>query len=148
MKKILFVCLGNICRSTMAEAVMKELVRRAGREAEFEIDSAGTSTYEVGNPMHHGTRNKLRAVGIPTGNHIARQMTKRDYQHFDLIIGMDQSNMQNMLRMTGGDPKGKLHLLLDYTDRPGAIADPWYTGDFEATYRDVLEGCEGLLEVL
>ncbi|MBQ7916842.1 MAG: low molecular weight phosphotyrosine protein phosphatase [Firmicutes bacterium] len=148
MTKILFVCLGNICRSTMAECVMKELVRRAGREGEFEIDSAGTSTYEVGNPMHHGTRSKLRAVGIPTGNHIARQMTKRDYKHFDLIIGMDQSNMQNMLRMTGGDPQGKLHLLLDYTDRPGAIADPWYTGDFEATYRDVLEGCEGLLKQL
>lgn len=148
MIKILFVCHGNICRSTMAEYVMKHLIKQAGLSHEFYIDSAATSTEEIGNGVHHGTRRKLAQVGIPCGDHRARQVTWQDYQKFDLIIGMDETNRRNLLRMLKGDPEGKVSLLLDCTSRPGAIADPWYTGDFEATYRDVLEGCKALLEQL
>ena len=145
MIKILFVCHGNICRSTMAEYVMKHLVREAGVSGEFCIDSAATSTEEIGNPVHHGTRRKLAQVGIPCGDHRARQVTWKDYESFDYIIGMDNANIRNLRRMLKGDPEGKISMMLDYTDRPGEVADPWYTGDFEATYRDVLEGCTGLL---
>ena len=148
MTKILFICHGNICRSPMAEYVMKHLVRQVGREGEFFIDSAATSTEEIGNGVHYGTRRKLAEVGVPCGNHRARQLTKQDYKDFDLLIGMDGANLRNTLRMVGGDPEGKIRGLLDYTDRPGSIADPWYTGNFDDTYRDVLEGCEGLLKVL
>ena len=148
MTKILFVCHGNICRSTMAEYVMKHLVKEAGLSAQFYIDSAATSTEEIGNRVHYGTRQKLNQVGIPCGDHRARQVTKGDYEEFDYIIGMDNANLRNLLRMLNNDPKGKISLLLDYTDRPGAIADPWYTGNFDETYRDVLEGCRGLLEKL
>ena len=148
MTKILFVCLDNICRSTMAEYVMKHLVREAGLEGEFYIDSAATSTEEIGNPVHYGTRRKLAQVGIPCGDHRARQVTLRNYREFDHIIGMDHSNIRNLRRMLNDDPDGKISMMLDYTDRPGEVADPWYTGDFEATYRDVLEGCEGLLKRL
>jgi len=148
MKKILFVCHGNICRSTMAEYVMKHLVKQAGRSAQFYIDSAATSTEEIGNRVHYGTRQKLSQVGIPCGDHRARQVTKQDYEEFDYIIGMDNANLRNLLRMLNNDPKGKISLLLDYTDRPGPIADPWYTGNFDETYRDVLEGCQGLLQKL
>jgi len=148
MTKILFVCHGNICRSTMAEYVMKHLVKKAGVEGEFYIDSAATSTEEIGSGVHHGTRRKLAQVGIPCGDHRARQVRWEDYQKFDRIIGMDDANRRNLLQMLKGDPEGKVSLLLDYTCRPGAIADPWYTGDFDETYRDVLEGCEGLLRQL
>ena len=148
MIKVLFVCHGNICRSPMAEYVMKYLAAQAGAENEFFIDSAATSTEEIGNGVHCGTRRKLAEVGIPCGDHRARQMTREDYEKFDLLIGMDEANLRNMRRMLGGDPEGKIHALLDYTDRPGSIADPWYTGDFDATYRDVLEGCRGLLKKL
>lgn len=148
MIKILFVCHGNICRSPMAEYVMKYLAAQAGAENEFFIDSAATSTEEIGNGVHYGTRRKLAEVGIPCGDHRARQMTREDYEKFDLLIGMDEANLRNMRRMLGGDPEGKIHALLDYTDQPGPIADPWYTGDFDATYRDVLEGCRGLLQKL
>ena len=148
MTKILFICHGNICRSPMAEYVMKHLVRQVGREGEFFIDSAATSTEEIGNGVHYGTRRKLAEVGVPCGNHRARQLTKQDYKDFDLLIGMDGANLRNTLRMVGGDPEGKIRGLLDYTDRPGSIADPWYTGNFDDTYRDVLEGCEGLLKAL
>lgn len=147
MTKILFICHGNICRSTMAEYVMKHLVREAGVEGEFHIDSAATSTEEIGNGIHHGTRRKLAQVGIPCGDHRARQVTWRDYEAFDYIIGMDNANIRNLRRMLKNDPEGKISMMLDYTDRPGEVADPWYTGDFEATYRDVLEGCQGLLRV-
>jgi len=148
MKKILFICHGNICRSTMAEYVMKHLVKQAGREGEFYIDSAATSTEEIGNGVHHGTRRKLAQVGIPCGDHRARQVTWKDYESFDYIIGMDNNNIRNLNRMLKDDPDGKISMMLDYTDRPGEVADPWYTGDFDATYRDVLEGCTGLLEQL
>ena len=148
MTKILFICHGNICRSTMAEYVMKHLVQKNGLEHDVFIDSAATSTEEIGNGVHHGTRRKLAQVGIPCGDHRARQVTWADYQHFDLLIGMDAANLRNLRRMLKNDPDGKVSLLLDYTDRPGPIADPWYTGDFDATYRDVLEGCQGLLNNL
>lgn len=148
MTKILFICHGNICRSTMAEYVMKHLVQKNGLEHDIFIDSAATSTEEIGNGVHHGTRRKLAQVGIPCGDHRARQVTWADYQHFDLLIGMDDANLRNLRRMLENDPDGKISLLLDYTGRPGPIADPWYTGDFDATYRDVLEGCQGLLNKL
>lgn len=145
MIKILFVCLGNICRSPMAEYVMKDLVSRQGLDAQFSIDSAATSAEETGNGVHHGTRRKLAQVGIPCGDHRARKLTRRDYDAFDLLIGMEQANLRNMRRICGGDPAGKMHLLLDYTQSPRDIADPWYTGDFDSTYDDILEGCSALL---
>ena len=146
MKKILFVCHGNICRSPMAEFVMKDLVKKAGREGDFEIASAATSTEEIGNPVYPPARRKLQEHGISCAGHAARQLRREDYSRYDLLIAMDRANLRNMSRICGGDPQGKLHLLLDYTSRPGGeVADPWYTGDFEATWRDVLEGCQGLL---
>ena len=148
MIKILFVCHGNICRSPMAQYVMEDLVNREGQGGRFFIDSAATSGEEIGNPVHPGTRRKLREMGVSCGDHRARRLTQRDYQEFDLLIGMDQANLREMRWILGGDPQGKVHLLLDYTGRPGSIADPWYTGDFDSTWRDVLEGCRGLLEQL
>ena len=148
MTRILFVCHGNICRSPMAEFVMKDLVKKAGLEDEFYIESAATSTEELGNPVHSGTRNMLAKHGISCNGKYARQMTRADYQEFDLLIAMDRWNLRNMERFTCGDPDGKVRLLMDYTDRPGEVADPWYTGDFRATWNDVLDGCVGLLEAL
>ena len=149
MIKVLFICHGNICRSTMSEYVMKYLTDQAGVASEFYIDSAATSREEIGNGVHHGTRQKLKEVGIPCGNHRARQLTRRDYEEFDYIIGMDAWNIRNIMRIIGSDPEKKVSMLLDYTDRPGTeIADPWYTGNFDATYGDVLEECTGLLEHL
>ena len=145
MIKILFICHGNICRSTMAEYVMKHLVKTAGLESEFFIDSAATSTEEIGNGVHHGTRRKLREAGIPCGDHRARQMTRIDYEKFDLLIGMDRANLRNMGRICGGDRDGKLRLLLQYAGSGRDIADPWYTGNFDATYEDILAGCTALL---
>ena len=148
MKRILFVCHGNICRSPMAEFVMKDLVRRAGREADFYIESAATSTEELGNPVYPPARQKLAEHGISCKGKTARQMRRSDYAEFDLLIGMDRWNIRNMERISGGDPDGKIHMLMDYTQRPGEVADPWYTGNFNATWRDVLEGCTALLETL
>ena len=148
MTKILFVCHGNICRSTMAEYVMKDLVKKAGLEGEFYIDSAATSREEIGNGVHHGTKRKLAQMGVPCGNHRARQMTRDDYDKFDLLIGMDNANIRNMKRIADGDDEGKIRMMLDYTNRPGEVADPWYTGNFDETWDDVLEGCTGLLERL
>ena len=149
MIKILFVCHGNICRSTMAEYVMKYLIIQEGLSDEFYIDSAATSREEIGNGVHRGTRDKLKEVGIPCGNHRARQMTIRDYEEFDYIIGMDTWNIRNIMHIIGTDAKRKVSMLLDYTDRGGMdIADPWYTGNFDKTYEDVLEGCSGLLKFL
>lgn len=148
MVKILFVCLGNICRSPMAEFAMKDLVRREGLETQFEIASAATSTEELGNPVYPPARRKLAEQGISCAGKTARQITKADYAHYDYIIGMDHSNLRNMQWAFGGDPQHKLSLLLDYTHRPGQVADPWYTGNFDATWQDVSEGCRGLLDKL
>ena len=149
MKRILFVCHGNICRSPMAEFVMKDLVRKAGMDTQFQIASAATSTEEIGNPVYPPARRKLAEHGIACGGKTARQLTRADYGAYDLLIGMDQANLRNMRRICGGDPEGKIHLLLEYADRSGQeVADPWYTGDFEATWQDVLAGCQGLLASL
>lgn len=129
----------------MAEFVMKDLVRKAGRAEEFSIASAATSTEEIGNPVYPPARRMLAAHGIDCTGKTARQLRKADYAQYDYLIGMDQANFRNMQRMCGGDPDGKIYLLLDFTDRSGQVADPWYTGDFQATWEDVLEGCEGLL---
>ena len=148
MKRILFVCHGNICRSPMAEFVMKDLVKKAGLDDDYDIESAATSTEEIGNEVYPPARRKLAEHGIGCRGKTARQMTRADYQRFDLIVGMDQWNMRNMLRICGSDPEGKIKLLMDFTERPGEVADPWYTGNFDATWRDVLEGCTGLLDWL
>lgn len=144
--KILFVCHGNICRSPMAEFIMKRLVSEAGRTDEFEIASAATSTEEIGNSVYPPARRKLAEHGISCEGKTARQLRRDDYDHYDLLIGMDSYNIRNMQRMCGGDSEGKIHMLLDYTDRPGDVADPWYTGNFDSTYRDCLEGCRELLK--
>ncbi len=146
MTKILFVCHGNICRSPMAEFVMKNMVKEQGMEGDLHIESCATSTEEIGNPVYPPARKKLAEEGISCAGKTARQMTKEDYDKFDYIVAMDHFNLRNMKRFVGDDPKGKVSLLLDFTDRPGDVADPWYTGDFDATYRDVTEGCRGLLE--
>lgn len=148
MVKILFVCHGNICRSPMAEFVMKDLVEKAGLKDRFHIESAATSTEEIGNPVYPPARRKLAEHGISCAGHAARQLTRKDYDQFDWLIGMDFANLRNMRRMCGGDEQNKIHLLMDYTHRPGEVADPWYTGNFEATWQDVREGCEGLLQYL
>ena len=148
MTKILFVCHGNICRSPMAEFVMKDLVKKAGLESEFSIASAATSTEEIGNPVYPPARRMLHAHGIDCSGKTARQMTKADYDSYDLLVGMDRANFRNMHRICGGDSEGKIHLLLDFTDRGGEVADPWYTGNFDATWRDAQEGCHGLLQYL
>lgn len=148
MTKILFVCHGNICRSPMAEFVMKDLVKKAGLESQFHIASAATSTEEIGNPLYPPARRKLAERGIGCAGKTARQLARADYDQYDLLIGMDSANLRNMRRICGGDPKGKIHLLMEYTDHPGDVADPWYTDDFEATWRDVLAGCSGVLELL
>ena len=148
MIRILFVCHGNICRSPMAEFVMKDLVRREGLSDRFEIASAATSTEEIGNPVYPPARRKLAEHGISCRGKTARQLQRRDYARWDLLIGMDAANLRNMRRICGGDPEGKLHLMLDYTDRPGSVADPWYTDDFEAAWKDVNDGCRGLLAAL
>ena len=148
MIKILMVCHGNICRSPMAEFVMKELVSRAGLERRFMIASAATSAEELGNPVYPPARRMLTKHGIDCAGKTARRMTRGDYDDFDLLIGMDFANIRNMTRIAGGDPDGKIRLLLDYAGRHEEVADPWYTGDFQATWDDVTEGCEALLRAL
>lgn len=145
MTKILFICHGNICRSPMAEFIMKDLVRKAGVADRFHIGSAATSREELGNPVYPPARRKLAEHGIACAGHAARQLTAQDYENYDLLIGMDRENLRNMRRICGGDPDGKLSLLLDHTGRSRDVADPWYTGDFEATWQDVLAGCQALL---
>jgi len=130
----------------MAEFVMKDLVAKAGLSEAFYIESAATSTEEIGNDVYPPAKRKLAEHNISCKGKTARQMTRQDYNRFDLLIGMDSRNIRNMNRICGGDPEGKIHMLLDYTSRPGDVADPWYTGNFEATWRDVLEGCQALLE--
>ena len=148
MIKILFICHGNICRSPMVEFVLKNMVYKAGLEAQFQIESAATSNEEVGNPVYSPARRKLQAYGIDCAGKTARLLRRSDYEKFDLLIGMDHANRRNMNRICGGDAADKLRLLLDYTDYPGEVADPWYTGDFDATWRDVKAGCQGLLKRL
>ena len=185
MTRILFVCHGNICRSPMAEFVMKDLVKKVGLEDQFQIASAATSSEEIGNPVYPPARRKLAEHGISCSGKIARQLRREDYGKYDLLIGMDQANIRNIRRICGGDPEGKIHLLMEYagcqkgsprksseTGRVGRggtreysgfspqaeterrvpcfdeVADPWYTGDFETTWRDVLAGCQGLLKIL
>ena len=145
MIKVLFICLGNICRSTMAQSVFAHLAAEANMADYFEIDSAATSREEIGNTPHYGTVRKLKEENIPLIPHRARQMTGNDYLYYDYLIGMDTWNIRNMNRIVGADPDHKIHKLLEYTNRGGDIADPWYTGNFDETYRDVSEGCEGLL---
>ena len=148
MIKILFVCHGNICRSPMAEFALKDLVKKAGLAPRFQIDSAATSAEELGNPVYPPARRKLAEHGIDCAGKTARQLRSADYGEYDLLIGMDSANLRNMRRICGGDPDGKLRLLMDYTGRPGDVADPWYTRDFDAAWRDVEEGCRGLLRAL
>lgn len=145
MIKILFVCHGNICRSPMAEFVFRDLVQKRGMGDLFSVSSAATSREEIGNSVHLGTVRKLRELGISTEGKYAVQLRKQDYDVYDYIIGMDSANIRNMNPIIGQDPECKVHKLLDFGSDSRDIADPWYTGDFERTYRDVLEGCEGLL---
>lgn len=152
MIKVLFVCHGNICRSPMAEFILKDMVQQKGIEEQFLIRSAATSTEEIwngiGNPIYPPAREILRKHGISCEGKRAVQVTKKDYGKYDYILGMDQRNIRNMLRIFGGDPEGKIRLLLEMTGRSGDIADPWYTGDFQLTYLDIEEGCKGFLQYL
>lgn len=148
MIKVLFVCHGNICRSTMCESVFTHMVRERHIDHLFEINSAATSREEIGNPPHYGTVGKLRQVGIPVVPHRAIQMTQKDYEDYDYLIGMDTANIRNMHRIVGGDPTGKIYKLPSFAGKGSDIADPWYTGNFDDTYNDVVEGCEAFLEFL
>ena len=146
MIKILFICHGNICRSPMGEFVMKDLVQKAGLPNEFHIESAATSTEEIGNSVYPPARRKLAEHGISCAGKTARQLRRDDYAKWDYLVGMDEANRRNINRICGGDPEGKISLLLDHTSQPREVADPWYTGDFERTWQDVLEGCTALLK--
>lgn len=146
MIKVLFVCHGNICRSPMAEFVFKNMVIEQGLEDMFYIASAATSTEEIGNPVHHGTRKKLAEYGISVEGKRAVQLTKKDYEIYDYIVGMDHWNITNINRIIGQDKAAKVSKLLEYANRFDDIADPWYTGNFDITYEDVFEGCQGLLQ--
>lgn len=148
MIKILFVCHGNICRSPMAEFVMKELVKKAGKESDFLIESAATSNEEIGNDMHSGAKKKLKEMGVPFNSRHARRIKAEDYENYDYLIGMDVENLYYMQREWNKDPDDKVKLLLTYAGRDRDIADPWYTGNFDATYEDILLGCESLLVTL
>ena len=146
MKRIMFVCHGNICRSPMAEFVLLEMIKKQRLDDKITVASSATSTEEIGNDIHHGTRRILDKYGIPYRHREATQLIRADYAKYDLFVGMDSYNVRNMHRIFGADPDGKIVKLLDFTDRPGDVADPWYTGDFETTYRDVTEGCRALID--
>ena len=148
MLKILFVCHGNICRSPIAEFVFRDMVSKRGLEHELGAASAATSMEEIGNPVYPPARRKLAEHGISAAGHHARRMERRDYEEYDYLIGMEQFNIRNMLRILGGDPQNKVRRLLDFTKHPRDIDDPWYTGDFETAYREITEGCEALLQYL
>lgn len=148
MLDILFICHGNICRSPMAEFVMKDLTERQGLAGKFQIASAATSREELGNDIHPGTRRVLEREGIPFSSRQARQITKSDYEAYDYIIAMDRANLRNLERLLGGDPEGKIFLFLEFAGEHRDIADPWYTGNFDETYRDIQQGCTALLEFL
>ena len=144
--KILFICHGNICRSPMAEFIMKDLVKKERLEREFEIASAATSAEEIGNPVYPPAQRELAAHGISCKGHAARQMTRADYDHYDWLVGMEPYNIRNMLRITGGDPDGKIRLLMSFAGSDEAIDDPWYTGRFAEVYGQIERGCRGMLE--
>ena len=146
--RILMVCHGNICRSPMAEFVMKDMIEKERLSDCFYVASAATSTEEIGNPVHRGTKEKLKQYGISTEGKYAVQISRKDYDKYDYLIAMDKRNVVNMLRILGGDPKGKVKQLLDFSSNPRDIADPWYTGDFDLTYDDVYEGCQALLSYI
>ena len=148
MIRVLFVCHGNICRSPMSQYVLQDMVNKSHRSAEFEIASAATSTEEIGNPVYPPARRKLAEHGISCAGHHARQMTRCDYDYYDYLIVMDNWNLRNIRRFVPKDTKGKVYMLRDFTDHPGEIADPWYTGDFETTYQQIVEGCQGLLQYI
>ena len=148
MIKILFVCHGNICRSPMAEFVMKDLVRKAGREEQFIIASKAARRDELGHDTHYGTKAKLRQMGVPFEKRKATLLSKSDYDTYDYLIAMDRENVSDMLRLFGGDPDKKIHMLLEFADLKREVADPWYTGNFDETYEDVLMGCKGLMRML
>lgn len=148
MIKILFVCHGNICRSPMAEFVMKDMVRKAGLETRFVIESKAARRDELGNDTHYGTKAKLRQMGIPFAKRRATLLSKADYAAYDYLIAMDAENVHDMLRLFGGDPNGKIYKLLRFADEDRDVADPWYTGNFDETYEDVLKGCTALLRMI
>ena len=148
MTKVLFVCLGNICRSPMAEFVLKDMVRKRGIDHEFHIESRGTSSEEIGNDVHYGTVRKLNSVGVPVEHRCATKFTKSDYDEFDYIIVMEARNVRDIMTYIDEDPDDKVCRLLDYSDNPRDIADPWYTGNFDITYNDVVEGCEAFLKAI
>lgn len=145
MKKILFVCHGNICRSPMAEFVMKDLAEKKNLKEKLVIDSAATSAEEIGNDIHYGTRKKLLQKNVPFQKRAARQITKEDYDYYDYLIAMDEENVYYMKRKWNGDPQNKIKTILSFAGKNKSVADPWYTGDFDATYEDILEGCDALL---
>lgn len=145
MKKILFVCHGNICRSPMAEFVMKDLAEKKNLKEKLVIDSAATSAEEIGNDIHYGTRKKLLQKNVPFQKRAARQITKEDYDYYDYLIAMDEENVYYMKRKWNGDPQNKIKTILSFAGKNKSVADPWYTGDFDATYEDILEGCNALL---
>lgn len=148
MTKILFVCHGNICRSPMAEFVMKDLVRRAGQEEDIYVASAACRRDEIGNDTYLGTREKLDEMGVPYQKRRAVQITPADYEDYDLIVGMDEENRRDLLRMTHEDPKGKVHLLMEFAGESRNVDDPWYSGDFDTAYMDILKGCKALLKII
>ena len=148
MNRIVFICHGNICRSPMAEFVMKDLVKKAGISDNFLIESRATSTEEIGNPVHRGTTRKLAQYGISTDGKTAIQLQKSDYNKYDFLICMDSANIRNTMRIVSSDPENKVSKLLSFAGESGDIADPWYTGNFDETYDDVLRGCMGLLDIL
>lgn len=148
MIKIMFVCHGNICRSPMAEFVFLDMIKKCGLEAKITASSSATSTEEIGNDIHYGTKRILDKYGISYHRREATQLSRSDYEKYDIFVGMDSYNVRNMLRIFGTDPDSKIKRLLDLTTHPGDVADPWYTGNFEATYRDVVDGCEALLNLI
>lgn len=148
MIKVMFICHGNICRSPMAEFVFADMVNKKGLTGSFIVDSAATSREETGNGVHRGTLTKLKKVGVPTYPHRARQITKKDYEEYDFIIVMERYNLSNLKRVIGEDIDGKVHMLLSFVGNSRDIADPWYTGDFDTTYDDIVEGCTALLDTL
>lgn len=147
VRRIMFVCHGNICRSPMAEMVMAHLLHKANHDDVMTASSA-TSTEEIGNGVHSGTCRILKRFAIPLRPHVAIQLTARDAEKYDLFIGMDEMNLRNMRRILGRGVDDRIFNLLDFSDNPRDISDPWYTGDFETTYSDILEGCQALLKVI